>query len=114
MLVETGGRPSDTNVPPPFASGLLSCRPPSETVRFYPTYGGALVCANTAGEHGAARHGLSFSYTYRGAGDEEAQTAHAIEADEEYCRRVAGEGMVNRREYFQDRSRDARHFGEDR
>lgn len=53
--------------------------------RFYPTYGGALICANKDGEHGAARHGLSFSYSYQAPGDDGVQIGHAVEVDEQVC-----------------------------
>lgn len=58
---------------------------PNNTARVYPTFGGALVCANKAGEHGAARHGLSFAYSYQGPGQQGPQIAHAIEVDEKTC-----------------------------
>lgn len=53
--------------------------------RRYPTFAGALICANKAGEHGAARHGLSFSYSYQSAGMGSVKVAHAIKVDEEAC-----------------------------
>eukprot|EP00752_Nemacystus_decipiens_P003978 g3643.t1 len=53
--------------------------------RFYPTFGGALVCANKTGAHGAARHGLSFAYSYQSAGHDVPQVAQAIEIDEQVC-----------------------------
>lgn len=48
-------------------------------------FGGALVCANKNGDHGGARHGLSFSYSHQGPGDLEPQIAHAINVDEDIC-----------------------------
>lgn len=58
---------------------------PMPNARFYPTFGGALVCASKAGGHGAARHGLSFAYSYQSPGYESPQVAQAIEVDEEVC-----------------------------
>lgn len=43
------------------------------------------MCANKTGGHGAARHGLSFAYSYQSAGYDVPQIAHAIEIDEEVC-----------------------------
>ena len=43
------------------------------------------MCANNTGGHGAARHGLSFAYSYQSAGYEVPQIAQAIEIDEEIC-----------------------------
>ena len=43
------------------------------------------MCANKAGDHGAARHGLSFEYTYQSRGYDSPQIAQAIEIDEEVC-----------------------------
>lgn len=59
--------------------------PPAIRVRFYPTFGGALVCANKTGGHGAARHGLSFAYSYQSAGYYVPQIAQAIEINQEVC-----------------------------
>ncbi|CAM9599214.1 unnamed protein product [Ectocarpus sp. 4 AP-2014] len=56
-------------------------------VRFYPTFGGALVCANKAGVHGAARHGLSFAYSYQSPGYDSPQVAQAVKIDDEVCAR---------------------------
>ncbi len=53
--------------------------------RFYPTFGGALVCANKEAGHGAARHGLSFEYSYQSHGYDSPQIAQAIEVDEQVC-----------------------------
>ncbi|CAM9792021.1 unnamed protein product, partial [Hapterophycus canaliculatus] len=58
--------------------------------RFYPTFGGALVCANKAGEHGAARHGLSFAYSYQTLGHSHPAVGTAIVVDEEMCDRLRG------------------------
>lgn len=56
-----------------------------EIAKFYPTFGGALICVNKEGEHGAAHHGLSFSYSYQGPGDDGPQIGHAVKADERAC-----------------------------
>lgn len=62
--------------------------------RFYPTFGGALVCVNKAGEHGAARHGLSFAYSYQSPQDQGSQIAHAIEVDDDVCERLRAESSL--------------------
>lgn len=43
------------------------------------------MCASKAGGHGAARHGLSFEYSYQSPGYDSPQIAQAIEVDEEIC-----------------------------
>lgn len=43
------------------------------------------MCASKAGGHGAARHGLSFAYSYQSPGYESPQIAQAIEVDEKVC-----------------------------
>ncbi|CAM9949296.1 unnamed protein product [Scytosiphon promiscuus] len=53
--------------------------------RFYPTFGGALVCANKAGEHGAARHGLAFAYSFQSPGHSHPAKGTAVVVDQELC-----------------------------
>lgn len=43
------------------------------------------MCANKTGRHGAARHGLSFAYSYQSAAYDVPQIAQAIEIDDEVC-----------------------------
>lgn len=43
------------------------------------------MCASKAGEHGAARHGLSFAYSYQSPAYDSPQIAQAIDVDEQVC-----------------------------